>query len=498
MLLGAASFICYWVLLSIALNPKLQIVYSVKGATYGGPLVWPSRWFHLASLNALTRMWLFMFLVVALTLMWLAAIYVVRKDSSRGTALIIGGAFLLFALLFLFGPTFQSKDVFSYIFHGRAMSVYHSNPYLLIPHARTGDVFYPLIGWKYNASVYGPVYNFISYAITRVAGNSVSANVLGFKMLAFLAYAACLPLVYWLTKRVTPGKENMALAITAWCPILVMHVLGAGHNDPVMVAFLLAGYLLYRKGYLLTGIALVVLGAMVKITGALALAPMLVMYVRDKRGAPLKRAAAAGGVVVGLSLLVYLPFLNSLKIFGTTLRMTKLYSSSSIPDMFSNWYMRILIRGGMGSIKAASVANARMHILFTLLLVVIAIVLLTRVKDYRSMVACSAGLFLAWFLTSSWLLPWYLFMGLAFAAILGWSRITAFIVGLAAIFCLYRIPQPPGGAISGTGPVYFFTVPFLLIFIGWAALSCVEWLQRRHTPTASDDPPAPADALEEA
>ena len=38
-LLGAASFICYWVLLSIALNPKLQIVYSVKGATYGGPLV---------------------------------------------------------------------------------------------------------------------------------------------------------------------------------------------------------------------------------------------------------------------------------------------------------------------------------------------------------------------------------------------------------------------------------------------------------------------------
>jgi alpha-1,6-mannosyltransferase len=494
-LLGGASFICYWLLMSIALNPKLQIVYSVKGATYGGPLVWPSRWFHLATLPALTRMWLFMFLVIALTLMWLAAIYVVRKDSSRGTALIIGGAFLLFALLFVFGPTFQSKDVFSYIFHGRAMSVYHSNPYLLIPHARTGDVFYPLIGWKFNASVYGPVYNFISYAITKVAGNSVAANVLGFKMLAFLSYAACLPLVYWLTKRVTPGKENMALAITAWCPILVMHVLGAGHNDPVMVAFLLAGFLLYRKGYLLTGIAFVVLGAMVKITGALALAPMLVMYVRDRRGAPLKRAAAAGGVVVGLSMLVYLPFLSSLKIFGTTLHMTKLYSTSSIPNMFSDWYRRILVGGGMGSVRAGLIANSRVHILFTLLLVAIAIVLLTRVKDYRSMVACSAGLFLAWFLTSSWLLPWYLFMGLAFAAILGWSRITAFIVGLAAIFILFRIPQPPGGAISGTGPVYFFSIPFLLIFIGWASLSGVEWLQRRR---AAAESPAPAGVVEEA
>ena len=494
-LLGAASFVCYWLLMSIALNPKLQIVYNVKNTTYGGPLVWPSRLLHLASLETVNRMWLFMSLLVLLTLTWLAVIYLVRNDSSRSTALILGGAFLLFALVFVFGPTFQSKDVFSYIFHGRAMSVYHSNPYLLIPHARPHDVFYPLIGWKFNTSVYGPLYNIMSYLITKVAGNGIAANVLGFKLLAFGGYAASLPMVYWLTKRVTPGKQNMALAITAWCPILVIHVLGAGHNDSVMVALILAGFLLYRKGYLLTGIAFVLLGTMVKITGALALVPMLVMYVRDRRGAPLKRAAAAAGVVVGLSALVYLPFLDSPRIFNTTLRMTRLYSSSSIPNLFSDWYKKLLVRGGMTGVKAGLVANSRVHLLFAVLLLAIAVVLLLRVKDYRSMMASSAGLFLAWFLTSSWLLPWYLFMGLMLAAVLGWNRTTACVVGLAAVFCLYRIPQPPGGAISGPGPVLFFSLPFLLIFIGWVGLGGLEWLQRRRAAAVS---PAPDGVLKEA
>ena len=493
--LGAASFICYWVMMSIALNPKLSMVYNVKGAKYGGPLLWPSRWFHLASLNAVSRMWVFFCLVILLTLMWLAAIYLVRHDTRRSTALLIGGAFILFAALFVFGPPFQSKDVYSYAFHGRTMSVYHANPYLLIPHARPHDIFYPLIGWKFNASVYGPVYNFMSYLITRIAGNSIAANVLGFKLLAFSGYGACLLMVYWLARLVTPGKENMALAITAWCPILVMNVLGAGHNDPVMVALVLAGFLLYRKGYLLWGIVFVLLGTMVKITGALALAPMLVMYVRDRRGAHLKRAAAAAGTVVGLSVLFYLPFLQSLKIFKTTEHMTKLYSSSSIPMLFSTGYQKLLTRGGMSAAKAVLVANSRVHVAFVLIELVFLVLLLWGVRDYRTMVASAAGLFLVWFLTSSYVLPWYLFMGLMLTAILGWNITTGSLVGLAAVFCLYRVPQPPGGGIAGSGVNLHFAVPFLLIFLGWMVLSALKWRDDRRARLRLPDH---AQALEEA
>lgn len=456
-LLGGASFICYWLLMSIALNPKLQIVYSVKGATYGGPLVWPSRWFHLATLPALTRMWLFMFLVIALTLMWLAAIYVVRKDSSRGTALIIGGAFLLFALLFVFGPTFQSKDVFSYIFHGRAMSVYHSNPYLLIPHARTGDVFYPLIGWKFNASVYGPVYNFISYAITKVAGNSVAANVLGFKVMTFAFYAACLPMVHWLTRRLTPGKENMALLITACCPILVMHTLGGAHNDIIAVAVVLAGYILYRKGYLLSGIAIVMVAVMVKIVAVFALAPMLVLYVRDKRGAPLKRVIAAGAACVGVAVLLYLPFLKNLKIFKTTSHMSGMYSASSIPRVFTWLYAKVFGSGGAASSRLQLTANSRVHLVFLGIAGILGILLLLGVKDYRSMTLCAGSLVLVWFLTSTYVVPWYLALGLALAALTGWNATTGALVAAATIFTLY----PMVGHLG---------VPLLVVLVIWTAI----------------------------
>jgi len=474
-LLGAFSFTAYWVLVSMALNPKLSLAFNVKGAEYGGPLTWPSRWLHLADISEDFRTWLFIFLMVALSLMWLGAIYLVRKDNRRSLALIIVVAFGAFALLFVFGPSFLSKDVFSYSFNGRSMSVYHSNPYLLAPAARQHDIFYPLIGWKDNASVYGPVFNYISCAITRIAGDNIAANVLGFKLLAFLSYAACLPLVYSLTRRVSPGKENMALAISAWCPVLVMHILGAGHNDALMVALLLGGYLLYRKGYLLSGIAIVLVAVMVKVVAAVALAPMLLLYVRDKQGAPLKRLVKAGAMVIVVPLVLYLPFLHSLEIFKATAQMSKLYSNASVPRLLSFEYKKVLKRGGIAAAEAARVANARVHLLFLAVFAIAAIVLLSRVRDYRSMVACSAALFLTWFLTSSYVLPWYLASGLMLAAVAGWNLTTATLVGASAVFSLWRIPGPPTGEHPGEVTLYI-ALPFLLLLLGWFAISTASWL----------------------
>ena len=466
-LIALLSALGYWVLVAMALNPRLTLVYNVKGATYGGPLVWPSRWLHLAGISAGSRMWLFICLMLALNVMWIAAIYLVRRDRRRSVTFIIAGAFAAFTLLFVFTPPFQSRDVYSYVFFGRSMTVYHSNPFLLIPHARPNDLFYPLVGWKFNASVYGPVFNYPAYLIAKVAGDNVAANVLGFKLLAVASYAACLPLVYWLAKRVSPGRENMALAISAWSPILVMHLLGGGHNDALMIALLLGGFLLYRKGYLLSGIALVMVASMVKIVAVLAVAPMLVLYIRDKQGAPLKRLVRAGAVVIGVPILLYLPFLSSLKIFKTTSHMSKLYSAASIPRLVSFQYQRVLRHGGMTHIKAESVANARVHLLFLAIFAVLTIILLLRVKDYRSMTVSAAAIFLIWFLTSSYVLPWYLAMGLMLAAFTGWNLATAGMIGASVIFAFYRIPEPPGTGVGG--PSVWLSVPLVLIFVGWLA-----------------------------
>jgi hypothetical protein len=463
-LLGAMSGFAYYMLVSLSLTPKSGLAYDVKGMKYGGPLTWPSRWFGLAHLSPGYRQLLFVFLMAALSGLWFGAIYIVRRDTRRSLTVIIAAAFGLFALIFVFSPAFISRDIFSNIFFGRAMTVYHSNPFLLIPHVRPHDLFYPLIGWKYNASVYGPVFNYLSWVVTKIAGNNIASNVLGFKVLNFVFYAACLPMVYWLTKRITPGRENMALAITAWCPILVMHALGGAHNDIIMVALVLAGYLLYRKGYLLTGIVVVLVATLVKITGVFALAPMLVLYIRDKEGSPLKRLIAAGATCIGVAVLLYLPFLQSLKIFKTTGHMSSMYTSSSVPRLFSWVYVKAF--GGGGGAAAARLqltANSRVHLLFLGVAGILGILLLIGVKDYHSMVSCAAALVLVWFFTSAYILPWYLGLGLALAAITGWNMTTGVLVGASTVFTLYHIPST-----SGSGPLFYLSVPLLLLFVIWA------------------------------
>ena len=470
-LLAGLSGMAYYVLVSMSLNPKLNLTYDVRGARYGGPLTWPARWFHLASMSSTSRASLFIFLLVALTIMWFAAIYLVRRDNRRTLAIIIAIGFGLFALLFIFAPVFQTRDVFSYVFFGRAMTAYHRNPFLLIPHARRHDIIYPLLGWKYNASVYGPVFNYLAWPVTKIAGNNIVANVLGFKLMAFVAYAISLPLVYLLAKRISPGKENMALVICAWSPLLVLNFLGGAHNDAVMVALVLAGYLLYRKGHLLPGIVVVLLAALVKIEAVLVLAPLLVLYVRDKQGVPLKRLAAAGATCIGGTVLLYLPFLQSLQIFKTTGHMSKMYSSASVPKVFSWEYQKVLTHGGMMGSRAAQVAGSRIHLAFLLITAVVGIALLLKVKDFRSMAASSAGLVLIWFLTSTYVLPWYLALGLILAAIAGWNLTTALLAGAAAVFTFYRIPASPSSVSSPGGPSIYLSIPFLLLLIGWLLIA---------------------------
>jgi len=458
-LLGLMSGLAYYVLVSLSLTPNAGLTYDVKGTKYGGPLTWPSRLLGLAHMSHGSRQLLFVFLMVALSCLWFGAIHIVRRDTRRSMTAIIVAGFGLFALVFVFTPSFMSRDIFSYIFFGRAMTVYHSNPFLLIPHARQSDIFYPLIGWKYNASVYGPVFNYLSWLVTRIAGNNVAANVLGFKFMAFLFYSACLPMVYWLTRRVSPGKENMALAVTAWCPLLVMHTLGGGHNDVIMVAIVLAGYLLYRKGYLLIGIVIVMVAVLVKIDAVLALAPMLVLYVRDKQGASLKRLFAACAACIGIGVVLYLPFLQTLKIFKTTARMSKMYSASSIPQLFSWLYQKMFSSGSKASLSLQLSARSRVHLLFLAVAAILGILLLVGVKDYRSMVLCAAALVFIWFCTSTYILPWYLGLGLVLAALTGWNITTGALIGASTIFILYQIAGGPG-----------LSIPLLLLFVIWAVV----------------------------
>ena len=481
---GCIMSFALWVLVSMALKTRTELVYNVKRAKYGGPLTWPARWFHLRSLSAMGRGTTFVALMLILTLAYIVAIYLVKRDNRRSMTLVLGGFFALFVVLFLFIPPFMTRDVYSYTFYGRVMSVYHGNPYIMIPANRPHDVFYPLIGWRYNASVYGPVFNWLSFSITRIAGNKVALNVFSFKFLAIAFYGACLPIIYSLTRRVSPGRENFALAVSAWCPILLIHICGGGHNDSLVAFFVLAGFLLYRKERAFLGLLAVTIAVMVKVTAVLALAPYVILYVRDKRGRPLPRLAAAAGGVAFVAALSYLPFWKGMDTFKSLKHMSKLYSFSSVPRLLSIQVQRVLLKTGMTGFKAEALANSWVQLAFLGIFALVTLYFLTRVKDFHSMITATAAITLVWFLTSIYILPWYLVTGLMVACVAGWNYTTGAYIVVAGFFTLYHIPETTVPRVPWTGSLgadIYLSLPFLLIFLIWILLGVRFLLKHRKT-----------------
>lgn len=459
-----------WVLLSMALDPRLNVVFDVRGATYGGPLTWPSRAFNLGALSNVGRAALFVALMVVITAAYLAAVFLVRRDNRRSVTLLVVGGFLLFTSLLLFIPPLLSQDLYSYAFFGRAMTVHKANPFLLTPAAKQADILYPLIGWKHSASVYGPIFNYMSWIVSRIAGDDITANVIGFKTLAFAFYAASLPLVYTLTRRVSPGRENLALLTVAWSPLLLVHICGGGHNDFIMIFFVLAGFLAYRKDHPFGGLLLVILAVMVKAVAVLAVAPFVVLYLRDRRGEPLKRLVSAAVACVAVPVLLYAPFWGGTAIFDSTRKASGTMSFSSVPTLAKFAAYRALRLFGAGGESASSAVGLPVALLFLALFAVIAVVLLTRVRDFRSMVVSTAGISLIWFLTSGYILPWYLAIGLSVAVIAGWNATTGSLLASSVVFTLWRIPHSYLNLSDGLGSVLYLSVPFTVILVVWLFL----------------------------
>ena len=125
---------------------------------------------------------------------------------------------------------------------------------------------------------------------------------------------------------------------------------------------------------------------------------------------------------------------------------------------------------GLGGANAASAVDLPVKVFFLALFVVISVVLLARVKDFHSMVISTAGIALVWFLTSGYILPWYLAPGLSVAVIAGWNATTGSVLNASVVFTLWRIPHSCVGLSDGLGSVLYLSVPFSIILIVWLLL----------------------------
>lgn len=218
----------------------------------------------------------------------------------------------LFALpLFFLYPIF-AIDMLMYGVRTRLWLFHHANPFLVPPAAFPSDPWVGLAGeWITATSGYSPLWEVVALVPALVAGpQRFLVHLWGLKVIALVAYLADVWILSLLVRDLYPGASAARLVYFAWNPLVLLELVGNGHNDGLMMTFvLLALWLVVRERDLAAHVA-VAGGVLIKVT-PLFLWPLLWLWGLARRRTWRGRAryTATVAVIVLLTLAVFAAFL---------------------------------------------------------------------------------------------------------------------------------------------------------------------------------------------
>jgi hypothetical protein len=409
------------------------------------------------------------------------------------------GLVVVFALIFqvtlFFMPGILSTDLATYAVNGRISAVYGANPYVVPPSAFPNDLFLPwwiARGWYTTTSPYGPLWTDISWLIARFTGDlDQIPQMLSYRLLVNIVQVANLALFWWLIGRLAVTARLATFVAFAWSPLLLFQVDANGHNDAVMLLFILLAFavLASRPGNRawVVALMLLVLGALVKWAAA---APALYCAVAWARGLPTWRQrvywlGAAGAILAAVTLLIASPWIPGLLAPRTTEADVGIVYANWLVDVPAAWFAgHVLDRAGHALDEARH--TARLVFQVPALLVVVALVLLEVRRVWRVaerqvpletlhavLAASTRALLAAIVLASPQVQAWYFSWPLTLGLLLGWRTMTA------RVALAYSLLFPPVAYLrdqTGSNPVDPLLVAYAVLPL---ALPAAAWLRLR-------------------
>ncbi len=257
--------------------------------------------------------------VYALTIIVVRRVRLSGDTAERGwLALLLAGA-LVFGITLLFLPRLFSDDVFTYIFSGRILSIYHLDPLNTAPFQFPGD---PYLRWVISGrsapNIYGPLWLCITSLLIGVSASLNAgpvATLLLFKGVMLFSHLCNCLLLWLILGRVAPAQRLQGTLLYAWNPLALLELAGMGHYEGVLLTLLLLAVFVsilgqQRPGYGLLVLAIFGLAASANLV-ALLITPIFVWFtLRTERN--ITRAVWAFcwrmGFVLACMALVYLPF----------------------------------------------------------------------------------------------------------------------------------------------------------------------------------------------
>jgi hypothetical protein len=206
-------------------------------------------------------------------------------------------------LVLLFTYPGLAADVFDYLMIGRLLIPYHLNPYTHTAEWVRADPYYLPVGWKALPSVYGPAWVMFLGILVGICGKSTMTALVLAKLAAVIAHWCAAGLVYLIARRLNPNRALFAFVAYAWNPLALIYVAVDGHNDSVLLLFVLVAlYFAIEKRWELSLPALM-LATLIKFV-PLVLFPLFIWHARRN-----KSALAVGFVISGsLAVALCAPF----------------------------------------------------------------------------------------------------------------------------------------------------------------------------------------------
>ena len=254
--------------------------------------------------------------LVLLGVAWAWLLRLVRADP-RVPAWVVLAVFAVWSVPFLVGPPVSSDDVVSYAGVGRLVDR-GLDPYEVGVEALGFD---PVVAasspfWRENPAPYGPLHLGVTRVAAAITPDSFRATIVLLRLFGFV----CLGLLAFPLASLARRAGNtpaFAFAVVLCSPLVVVNLVGAAHNEALMVLLLASGVVLGLSGVprsgdrrrpaaVVGGVVLCGLAAAVKLPALLG-AVLLGWLWSGRDSSPLRRlveAVGAGALAAGVLLAV--------------------------------------------------------------------------------------------------------------------------------------------------------------------------------------------------
>jgi alpha-1,6-mannosyltransferase len=329
---------------------------------------------------------------------------------------------LLFPVLFnlglLFGQPYLSNDVFSYMAHGYLGVTPGNNPYVEaareVVNTPFGQQLVPW-GWQpvHGISPYGPLWTRCEIAILQITQHIPFALLL-FKSLVIGASLLTASLIWRILGRVRPKDQLLGTLVYLWNPMIIVEFAAEGHNDALMIVFVLLSLLFAVQARPTGSVAALMLGVLTKYVPLIFLPAQVVYFWRDRNSRWSKsqltlRLLLGLAIGLGLAVLLYQPLWVGVETFRGV-------REANWPQLIAS--TRLILSSYLQQFRPEAEATQWASRILKGIFVAYVLIASLRVRDEASLLRTCGSIALVYLLVASpiyW--PWYATTSLALMAL---------------------------------------------------------------------------------